>query len=77
VLQNIYDSLTPISRDHIDATTRGAFLSLTIMELRLSLRKWCPINGGVMRASKMKKRHAYREGDGYACHKIGHPDEKA
>jgi hypothetical protein len=30
ILQNFYNGLTPISRGHIDATARGAFLSLMI-----------------------------------------------
>ena len=30
VLQNFYDGLIPISRGHLDAATRGTFLSLTI-----------------------------------------------
>jgi hypothetical protein len=30
VLQNFYDGLIPMSRGHIDAAARGAFLSLTI-----------------------------------------------
>jgi hypothetical protein len=34
------------------------------MELWLSLRKWCPINGWVMRGSKMKKgMHTMKEMD--------------
>jgi hypothetical protein len=30
ILHNFYNGLTPISRAHVDAATRGAFLSLTI-----------------------------------------------
>jgi hypothetical protein len=30
VLQNFYEGLTPMSKGHVDAATRGAFLSLTI-----------------------------------------------
>ena len=30
VLQNFYEGLTPMSKGHIDAAARGAFLSLTI-----------------------------------------------
>jgi hypothetical protein len=29
-LQNFYNGLTPMSKGHVDATARGAFLSLTI-----------------------------------------------
>jgi hypothetical protein len=32
VLQNFYEGLTPMSKEHIDAAARGAFLSLTINE---------------------------------------------
>jgi hypothetical protein len=32
VFQNFYDGLTPMSKEHIDAATRGAFLSLTLNE---------------------------------------------
>jgi hypothetical protein len=30
MLQNFYDGLAPMSKEHIDATARGAFISLTI-----------------------------------------------
>ena len=30
VLQNFYDGLMPVSRGHLDAAARGAFLSITI-----------------------------------------------
>jgi hypothetical protein len=30
MVQNFYDGLTPMSKGHVDAATRGAFLSLTI-----------------------------------------------
>jgi len=30
VLQNFYEGLTPMSKGHVDAAARGAFLSLTI-----------------------------------------------
>ena len=30
VLENFYEGLTPMLKGHIDATTRGVFLSLTI-----------------------------------------------
>jgi len=30
VLQNFYEGLMPMSKGHMDATTGGAFLSLTI-----------------------------------------------
>jgi len=29
-LQNFYEGLMPMSKGHVDATARGAFLSLTI-----------------------------------------------
>jgi hypothetical protein len=32
MLQNFYDGLTPMSKEHIDATAGGAFLSLTLNE---------------------------------------------
>jgi hypothetical protein len=32
VLQNFYEGLTPMSKEHIDAAAGGAFLSLTINE---------------------------------------------
>jgi hypothetical protein len=32
VLQNFYEGLTPMSKEHIDAVAGGAFLSLTINE---------------------------------------------
>jgi hypothetical protein len=32
MLQNFYDGLTPMSKEHIDAAAQGAFLSLTLNE---------------------------------------------
>jgi hypothetical protein len=32
MLQNFYDGLTPMSKEHIDTTIGGAFLSLTLNE---------------------------------------------
>ena len=46
MLQNFYDGLTPLLKGHIDATTRGMFLSLfidgatTLFEKMVSNQRW-------------------------------------
>jgi hypothetical protein len=39
VLQSFYNGLTPMSRGHLDAAARGAFLSLTINEAMALIEK--------------------------------------
>ena len=75
MLQNFYNGLTPMSRGHIDAAAGGAFLSLTIDGATALIDKMVSNQGWSDERSK-KKRHAYREGDGYACCKIRPFDEK-
>jgi hypothetical protein len=48
VLHNFYDGLTPMSKGHINATTGGAFLSLTI-------------NGAMALIDKIVANHGWRE----------------
>jgi hypothetical protein len=39
VLQSFYNRLTTISRAHIDATARGAFLNMTITKAKSLIEK--------------------------------------
>jgi hypothetical protein len=39
VLRNFYKGLTPMSKGHVDAATRGAFLSLTINNAMTLIKK--------------------------------------
>jgi hypothetical protein len=39
VLQNFYNGLTPMSKGHLNAAARGAFLSLTIDEATTLINK--------------------------------------
>jgi len=39
VLQNFYEGLTPMSKEHVDATAGGAFLSLTINDAMALIEK--------------------------------------
>jgi len=39
MLQNYYEGLTPMSKGHVDATTGGAFLSLTIKNATTLIEK--------------------------------------
>jgi hypothetical protein len=47
MLQNLYDGLTPMSKEHIDAATGGAFLSLTIDEATTLIDKMVTNHGWV------------------------------
>ena len=74
VLQNFYEGLTPMSKGHVDAATRGAFLSLTTNAAKALIEKdgGQPKLGG---GAQGIKRHAFHEGGGHACHK-NRPIEK-
>jgi hypothetical protein len=37
---DFYNGLTPMSKGHIDATTRGTFLSLTIDRAMALINRW-------------------------------------
>jgi len=39
MLQNFYEGLTPMSKGHVDATTGGAFLSLTVANAMALIEK--------------------------------------
>ena len=54
VLQNFYDRLIPMSMVHLDAATRGAFLSLTIDGATALINKMVP-NQSRWRKGKHKK----------------------
>ena len=68
-----------MSRGHIDAAAGGASLSLTIngatalIEKMVSNQWW----GDERLQDEQQKRHAYCEGDVYACCKNRPPNKKA
>jgi hypothetical protein len=45
MLQNFYDGLTPMSKEHIDAAVGGAFLSLIIDEATTLIDKMVANHG--------------------------------
>ena len=55
-------------KGHVDAAAGGAFLSLTINEAMPLIEKMVA-NQSWGGGTKTTKRHAYHEGDGYACRK--------
>jgi hypothetical protein len=63
VLQNFYDGLTPMSKEHIDAATGGAFLSLTLNEAMTLIDKMVANCGwGEKRSSpKQEDMHTVKE----------------
>jgi len=46
VLQNFFEGLTAMSKGQVDAVAGGAFLSLTILKLLPSSRRWWQIKAG-------------------------------
>jgi hypothetical protein len=66
VLQSFYNGLTPMSRGHLDAAARGAFLSLTINEAMALIEKMVTNQGwGEDRApaKTQKGMHTMKEAD--------------
>jgi hypothetical protein len=66
VLQSFYNGLTPMSRGHLDAAARGAFLSLTINEAMALIEKMVTNQGwGDDRApaKTQKGMHTMKEAD--------------
>jgi hypothetical protein len=65
VLQKFYDGLTPMSKEHIDATARGAFLSLTLNEATTLIDKMVANYGWSEERSppKQEDMHTVKETD--------------